>query len=102
MNWNGSRPAEGITLKWPVIVLVLAATAIPIELRPRGIAPLGFSVAVDDVLENIAGFLPVGIVLAELGFLRAVGAASLLSTFAETGQLMMVYRDPSAIDVVRT
>ena len=100
MNWNGSRPAEGITLKWPVIVLVLAATAIPIELRPRGIAPLDFSVAVDDVLENIAGFLPVGIVLAELGFLRAVGAASLLSTFAETGQFMMVHRDPSAIDVV--
>jgi hypothetical protein len=100
MNWNGSRPAEGITLKWPVIVLVLAATAIPIELRPQGIAPPGLSVEADDVLENIAGFLPVGIVLAELGFLRAVGAASLLSTFAETCQLMMVHRDPSAIDVV--
>src|SRR5215831_8061953 len=100
MNWNGSRPAEGITLKWPVIVLVLAATAIPIELRPQGIAPLDFSVKVDDVLENIAGFLPVGIVLAELGFFRAVGAASLLSTFAETCQFMMVHRDPSAIDVV--
>ncbi|QIG51809.1 hypothetical protein G5V57_31335 [Nordella sp. HKS 07] len=100
MNWNGSRPAEGITLKWPVIVLVLAATAIPIELRPWGIAPLGSSVEVDDVLENIAGFLPVGIVLAELGFLRAVGAAFLLSTFAEASQFMMVHRDPSAIDVV--
>jgi Concanavalin A-like lectin/glucanases superfamily/VanZ like family len=99
MNWNGSRPAEGIALKWPVIVLVLAATAIPIELRPWGIAPLGFSVEVDDVLENIAGYLPVGIVLAELGFLRAVGAAFLLSTFAETCQFMMAHRDPSAIDV---
>ena len=100
MSWNVSRPAEGITLRWPVIVLVLAATAIPIELRPWGIAPLGFSVEVDDVLENIAGFLPVGVVLGELGFLRAVGAAALLSTFAETGQFMMVHRDPSAIDVV--
>ena len=100
MSWNVSRPAEGITLKWPVIVLVLAATAIPIELRPWGIAPLGFSVEVDDVLENIAGFLPVGVVLGELGFLRAAGAAALLSTFAETGQFMMAHRDPSAIDVV--
>ena len=100
MSWNVSRPAEGITLKWSAIVLVLAATAIPIELRPGDIAPLGFNVEVDDVLENIAGFLPVGIVLAEMGFLRAVGAASLLSTFAETSQFMMVHRDPSAIDVV--
>jgi len=100
MDWNGSRPAEGISLKWPVIVLVLAAAAIPIELRPWGIAPLDFGVEVVDVLENIAGFIPVGIVLAELGFLRAVGAASLLSTFAEICQFVMAHRDPSAIDVV--
>src|SRR5262249_21260105 len=46
----GAPPAEGITFKWPVIVLVLAATAIPIELR-AAITPLSISVEVDDILK---------------------------------------------------
>jgi hypothetical protein len=79
--------------------MVLAATAIPIELRPPGHITLGFAIFVSDVLANIAGYVPVGIVLGALGPLRAVGAAALISTLAETSQIVMVHRDPSAIDV---
>ncbi len=87
-------------LRTPVIMMVLAATAIPIELRPWSLATLDLSSS-DwlDIVENIAGYVPVGIVLGGLGPLRAVTAAALISMFAETSQFMMAHRDPSAIDV---
>lgn len=96
---NVYRPADRIALRVPVIMLVLAATAIPVELRPLGRATLGLSIQASDVVANIAGFVPVGIVLGRLGLLRAVIAAALISTFAETSQFVMMHRDPSAIDV---
>ncbi len=81
-------------------MLVLAAIAIPVELRPLGRATLGFSIGALDVAENIAGFGAVGVVLAELGFLRATMLGALISILAEGSQFFMVHRDPSAIDVV--
>jgi hypothetical protein len=86
-------------LRAPIIVMVLAATAIPIELRPPGDVALGFDIYASDVLANVAGYVPVGIVLGGLGPLRAVIAAALIATFAETSQFVMMHRDPSAIDV---
>ena len=80
-------------------MMVLAATAIPVELRPLCYATLNFHILASDVMANVAGYVPVGIVLGGLGPLRAVIAASLLSTFAETGQLVMMHRVPSSIDV---
>ena len=50
-------------------------------------------------MANVAGFVPVGIVLASLGPVWAVMAAALLSMFAETSQLVMLYRVPSPTDV---
>jgi hypothetical protein len=97
---NVYHPEDKIALRAPVIMLVLAAIAIPVEWRPLGSAKLDFSIQASDVVANIAGFVPVGIVLGELGLLRAVTVAALLSIFAETGQLVMVHRVPSAIDVV--
>jgi hypothetical protein len=97
---SGRPPVEKIALKLPILFLVVSAIAIPIELRRLGSAPIGFDVEAYDVIENIVGFLPVGIALAELGFLRAAIAAALISMFAETGQLVMMQRDPSPIDVV--
>ena len=88
-------------MRAPIIVLVLAATAIPIELRMPSLAKFDFGM--HDGLHfvvNIAGYLPVGIVLGRLGLLRAVTAAVFISVFAETGQLAMMYRDPSIADVV--
>ena len=80
--------------------MVLAATAIPVELRPPGHAVLGFSIEAADVVANVAGYVPVGIVLAGLGPLRAILAAASITMFAETSQLVMVHRDPSPVDVV--
>ena len=94
------RPADRITLRVIVIMMVLAATAIPVELRPLRYATLSFNILLFDVVANVAGYVPVGMVLGGLGPLRAVIAASLISTFAETGQLMMMHRAPSPIDVV--
>jgi hypothetical protein len=60
---------------------------------------LDFSVIPSDVAENIAGFVPVGLVLGEFGFSRAVLAGALLSAVAETVQLVSVHRAPSPIDI---
>jgi hypothetical protein len=60
---------------------------------------LDFHIIPSDVAENIAGFLPVGLVLGELGFIRAIAAGTLLSTFAETAQLVAVHRAPSPVDI---
>lgn len=101
MPSNGICPAERIMLAAPVIFLVLAATAIPIEFRPLGKAELSFTSSnVSDVVANIIGYLPVGIVLGELGLLRAIFIAGLISTFAESSQFFMMHRDPSFIDVL--
>jgi concanavalin A-like lectin/glucanase superfamily protein/VanZ like protein len=97
---NSNRPAGWIALRVPVITMVLAATAFPIELRPPGNVRLGFDIWASDVVVNIAGYVPVGIVLGGLGPLPAILAAALISMFAETSQFVMIHRDPSIIDVV--
>jgi len=97
---NVCRPTHRIALRVPVLVLVLAATAIPVELRPLARATLGLGIQASDVVANIAGYVPVGIVLGDMGVVRAVIAAALISTFAEASQFGMMHRDPSVIDVV--
>jgi len=85
----------------PVLFLVLAATALPIEFRPLGEAQMGFEVNdVLDIVANIIGYLPVGLVLGAGGWLRAVIIAGVLSTVAETSQLVMMHRDPSWTDIM--
>jgi hypothetical protein len=80
--------------------MVLAATAVPIALRPPQWEDLHLvSINPNDILVNIAGFVPVGIVLAALGPVRGLVAAALLSVFAETSQLLMPYRATSLTDV---
>ena len=87
-------------LRGPIIVVVLAATAIPFELRWP---PHRWSVAVPPIAElmaNTVGYLPVGFVLAPLGMLRGFAAAMLLSLVAEATQTVIVHRDPSASDAL--
>ncbi|MGZ8409014.1 MAG: VanZ family protein [Hyphomicrobium sp.] len=80
--------------------MVVAATAFPVAFRPLEQAELRlFSIDAYDIVANIAGFVPVGIVLGSLGPVRAVMAAALLSVFAETSQVVMLYRFPSLTDV---
>jgi VanZ family protein len=93
------RPANRIAFRAPVIVMVLAATAIPVELRPPGQVALGFYIQASDVVANVLGYVPVGLVLGGLGPLRAVIAAAFIATLAETSQFVMMHRDPSVIDV---
>ena len=88
-----------INFRAPIILMVLAATAIPVELRSPALAALDFDVRAFDVVANIAGYVPVGIVLGGCGRLAAVVFAAVLSTFAETSQFVIVHRVPSAIDV---
>jgi hypothetical protein len=83
----------------PIIWMVLAATAIPIELRPHGRGPLDWGIGTSDFVENILGFVPVGMVLAELGLWRAVLLAAAMSVFAETCQLWMLHRTSQPADV---
>ena len=74
-----------VRLRAPVLIMVLAATAIPVAFRPPQQPELfPSSIDVSDVLANIAGFVPVGFVLADLGPLWAVMAAALLSLFARS------------------
>jgi glycopeptide antibiotics resistance protein len=83
--------------------MVLAATAIPVELRSLTYGVSGFSISaslLSDVLANILGYVPVGIVLWDLGPFRAVTIAGIVAIFAETAQLFMVHRDSSIHDVL--
>jgi hypothetical protein len=90
---------DRIRLRAPVILMVLAATVIPVELRPVGHGTVSFGIGVLHFVANIVGYVPVGIVLGELGLLRAVAIATLMSALAESSQLLMLYRDSSAIDL---
>jgi len=89
-----------VALRGPVVLLILAATAVPVEMRPPGYATLNFEIFPLDFAVNVAGFVPVGLVLTGLGSLRAVVAAALISTIAEISQFAMMHRDPSAADIL--
>lgn len=96
-----TRPTHCLRLRVPVLFLVLATTALPIELRALGEVSLSFSFNdVPDIVANVIGYLPVGLVLAEHGLLRAVCLAGLLSAGAELSQLVLLHRDPSLTDIL--
>src|SRR4051812_12440363 len=101
MPLKTSREAPRVGLTIPIIFLVLAATAIPIEWRAIGQAKVDFAFDdVWDIVANIVGYVPIGAVLMDFGFARALLISGLLSAFAETGQLAMMHRDPSLVDVL--
>ncbi len=91
--------SDRVRLLVPVIVLVLGATAIPVELRRFDFATLSLGWDALDLVENLILYVPVGVVLTRLGFWRAVMIATLLSLFAETCQLFMMHRFPSPFDL---
>lgn len=95
-----SRPEARLGLRWPLIMMVIAATAIPVELRPMDQWTVSFDVKIIDVLANLVGYAPVGILLAGLGFWRSTLAGSLLSLLCEVSQIPMVQRSPSGVDLV--
>jgi len=91
--------SDRVRLLVPIIVLVLGATAIPVELRRFDFATLRLGWNALDLVENLILYVPVGVVLARLGFWRAVMIATILSLFAETCQIFMMHRFPSPYDL---
>jgi hypothetical protein len=98
-GWKGPTPAVGILCRIPVITFVIAATTLPVELRPIGTQSIDFNVRAADVLVNIVAYIAVGAVLAKFGLGKAFLASVLLSFFSETCQFVMMHRAPSIIDL---
>jgi VanZ family protein len=94
------KTSFAIRLRVPVITLVLAATAIPVEVRSFGSEPISFGVGFWDVIANVMIYVAVGIVLAQLGLVRALVGAAMLTTFAELSQSVMMHRTPSGVDLL--
>lgn len=103
MSAGSARQARHLALRVPVIALVLAFTAIPTELRQvdaKAIADVfDFGLDIPDIIANVVGYIPVGLVLASLGRRRAIGLAAAISILAEVTQLFTNGRSPSLIDV---
>src|SRR5690348_15797729 len=97
------RNARRVSWPLPVLLLVIAFTSIPTELRPvsRAVMHEVFDTSLDipDILANVIGFIPLGVVLAARGARSAIGIAACVSIFAETTQLFSLGRSPSLIDV---
>jgi len=93
-----------VSLQLPLLLLVVAFTSIPTELRPLGSAAIAevfdTSLDVPDILANVIGYIPVGVVLSTRGPWPAIGLAAAVSVFAETTQIFSEGRSPSLIDVV--
>jgi VanZ family protein len=104
LNRHPRHPSNDVRLALviPLTTLVLAFTAIPMELRPR---PVTWSALFDtrpevyDVAVNVLGYLPLGAVLATRTVWSAAGIAAAVSGFAETTQLFTPGRAPSLLDL---
>jgi VanZ family protein len=96
-------PIPKLALQAPVIGLVVAFTAMPMELRWASADVVhdafDFGLDVPDVIANIVGFIPVGVVLANHGRRRGTGIAAALSVLVETIQVFSNGRSPSLVDV---
>jgi hypothetical protein len=62
-------------------------------------AVFDLSLDIPDIIANVVGYIALGIVLADLGRRRAIGAATAISVLAEAAQLFTRGRSPSLIDV---
>jgi VanZ family protein len=102
MTRRSRRSSRQIALAVPVISLVLAFTAVPIELKPpaEGISEIfDFGLDVPDIVENVAGYIPIGVVLAPLNAGPVVAVSTAVSGLAETSQIFTRERTPSLIDL---
>jgi hypothetical protein len=60
---------------------------------------LSFGFFPSDVIANILGYVPVGIVLEEMGPATAIFVGVVIAILAEGAQFAMMHRDPSIVDV---
>jgi hypothetical protein len=90
---------DRLRLTVPLIALVLGSTAIPAGLRPFHLSNISLGCSARDIVQNLALYVPMGMVLSSLGVWRAILIATLISFFAEVSQFFMLYRFPSPIDL---
>jgi VanZ family protein len=99
----GSEQARGHYVVTPlvnVIVLLLALTAIPVELRQFDARLLHLQHDMLDLATNVIGYIPVGMLLGRMGFWRGISIATALTVVAESSQFFMMHRYPAIADVV--
>lgn len=83
-------------------MIVIGFTAIPLSLQPfnaddlAGLLSIG---AASDLISNIIGYVPLGLVLAWRGPWTALALAALLSGVAEASQFFSPFRSPSLVDL---
>src|SRR5688500_18555847 len=101
MTRSSRRSSRQIALAVPVISLVLAFTAVPMELKPpaEGISEmLDVGLDVPDIVQNVVGYIPIGVVLAPLNAGPVVAVSTAVSGVAEASQIFTKERTPSLID----
>ena len=85
-----------------MLALVLAFTAIPTELRPFSIHDVGrflrFDSDVTDMVANVLGYVPLGLVFAGRGLWPGTMTGAIVSLTAEASQVIARGRSPSLID----
>jgi hypothetical protein len=88
---DNRRTARSVSVLVPVVTLVFACTAIPIQVQPWSAADLAGifhgKLDVPDIVANVAGFAPLGMVFASRGAWPAIALATALSSFSEATQL---------------
>jgi VanZ family protein len=102
MTRSSDRSSRQIALTVPVIALVLAFTAVPMELKPpaEGVSEmLDVGLDVPDIVQNVVGYLPIGVVLAPLSAGIVAGVSAAVSGLAEASQVFTRERTPSPIDL---
>lgn len=93
------RDSDRVSLLVPLVVLIVGATAIPVELRRFDLATLSLHFGLRDVVVNLLLYAPVGVILVRRGFWPTVMIATFLSLSAELCQFFTVHRFPSPIDL---
>jgi glycopeptide antibiotics resistance protein len=99
----GSEQDQGhyiVTPLMSVIVLLLALTAMPVELRQFDARLLHLQYDMLDLAINVIGYIPVGMLLGRMGLWRGISIATLLTVVAESSQFFMLHRYPAIADMV--
>jgi hypothetical protein len=97
-GWSGSLRTATVEVPSGQVDLLADATAE----TSRWIAPrirFGHALQLDDVVLNVLGFVPVGILLRRRSLLAAVAVGLAISLTMELGQLFVPSRNPSVVDL---
>lgn len=97
----GSKTLRAIDIKlFPIaLVLIISATAIPVEFRYPSIDYISWRLGFIDVLNNILLYIPLGVALRRKRLSFIILTSALLTCLVEIIQLISPERHPSLIDI---